>query len=39
MDDDYFIAKPLNKSNFFYEDKGTILPALVTSDYGDPNYS
>ena len=33
MDDDYFIAQPLNKNDFFYEENGTILPALVTSDY------
>ena len=33
MDDDYFIAKKINKSEFFYEEKGEIYPALVTSDY------
>ena len=33
MDDDYFIGGELDKSNFFYEENGTILPALVTSDY------
>ena len=33
MDDDYFIAKPLNKHDFFYEDNGTIYPSLITSDY------
>ena len=33
MDDDYFIAKPLNKNNFFYEENGKIYPALITSDY------
>ena len=33
MDDDYFIAEPLNKNDFFYEDNGAIYPALVTSDY------
>ena len=37
MDDDYFIAQPLNKSDFFYEENGTILPALVTSDYYEIN--
>ena len=33
MDDDYFIGKPLKKSNFFYEENGEIYPALVTGDY------
>ena len=33
MDDDYFIGKPLNKSNFFYEENGQVYPALVTRDY------
>ena len=37
MDDDYFITKPLNKSDFFYEDNGKILPDLVTSDYYEMN--
>ena len=33
MDDDYFIAMPLNKNDFFYEEKGKIYPSLITSDY------
>ena len=33
MDDDYFIAKPLKKSNFFYEENGQVYPALITRDY------
>ena len=33
MDDDYFIGRPLNKSNFFYEENGKVYPALVTRDY------
>ena len=33
MDDDYFIGKPLKKSNFFYEENGQVYPALVTGDY------
>ena len=37
MDDDYFIAQPLNKDDFFYEENGTIYPALVTSDYYEMN--
>ena len=37
MDDDYFIGQPLNKEDFFYEENGIILPALVTSDYYEMN--
>ena len=37
MDDDYFIAEPLFKNNFFYEENGCIFPALVTSDYYEMN--
>ena len=37
MDDDYFIGQPLKKEDFFYEDNGKILPALVTSDYYEMN--
>ena len=33
LDDDYFVGKPLKKSNFFYEENGEVYPALVTSDY------
>ena len=33
MDDDYFIGKPLKKTNFFYEENGKIFPASVTGDY------
>ena len=33
MDDDCFIGKPLKKSEFFYEEKGKIYPALITGDY------
>ena len=33
MDDDCFIGKPLKKSDFFYEENGTIYPSLITSDY------
>ena len=33
MDDDYFIAKKINKNELFYEENGQILPALITSDY------
>ena len=37
MDDDYFIGKPLKKSNFFYEEDGQVYPALVTGDYYELN--
>ena len=33
MDDDYFIGKPLKKSNFFYEENGQVFPSIVTRDY------
>ena len=33
MDDDYFIGGEVNKSDFFYEENGTIFPALITNDY------
>ena len=37
MDDDYFIGKPINKNEFFYEEKGEVFPALITSDYYEMN--
>ena len=33
MDDDYFIAKPINKSEMFYEENGKIYPSIITSNY------
>ena len=33
MDDDYFIAQPLSKSDFFYEEKGQIYPLLIATEY------
>ena len=33
MDDDYFIAKPINKNEMFYEENGEIYPAIITSDF------
>ena len=33
MDDDYFIARPINKNEMFYEENGQIYPAIITSDY------
>ena len=35
MDDDQFIAQPLNKSDFFYEENGHILPLLISTEYFD----
>ena len=37
MDDDYFIAKPINKNEMFYEDDDVIYPAIITSDYYEIN--
>ena len=33
MDDDYFIGKPINKNEMFYEENGRIYPAIVASEY------
>ena len=33
MDDDYFIGKPINKNEMFYEENGQIYPAIVASEY------
>ena len=33
MDDDYFIARPINKSEMFYEEDGEIYPAIITTDF------
>ena len=33
MDDDYFIAKPINKNEMFYEENGEVYPAIITSDF------
>ena len=37
MDDDYFIGKPLEKSQLFYEENGKVYPALITGDYYEMN--
>ena len=37
MDDDYFIGRPLNKSQFFYEDNGKIFPLLLTEIFQEMN--
>ena len=33
MDDDYFIGNKLNKSSFFYVNKGKVLPSIITSNF------
>jgi len=33
MDDDYFIGRPLNKTNFFYDINGKIKPLTITSKF------
>ena len=37
MDDDYFIGKPLKKSDFFYEENGKVYPLSITGDYYELN--
>ena len=33
MDDDYFIGKPLKKTDFFYVEKGRVVPAIVANTF------
>ena len=33
MDDDYFIAQPIKKSELFYEENGVILPGLLSNEF------
>ena len=33
MDDDYFIGKKLEKSDFFYVKRGKVVPSIVTSNF------
>ena len=33
MDDDCFIGRPLNKSDFFYVHNNTVVPAIIAGDY------
>ena len=33
MDDDYFIGKPLKKSDFFYVEDGKVVPSIVSTDF------
>ena len=38
MNDNNFIGKPLNKSLFFYEENGKILPAIISNKYEEIIY-
>jgi hypothetical protein len=33
MDDDYFIGGPLQKSDFFYNEKGKVVPAIISPNF------
>ena len=33
MDDDFFIGKPLKKSDFFYVEKGKVIPAIIATTF------
>ena len=33
MDDDFFIGKPLKKSDFFYVENGKVIPAIITNSF------
>jgi len=33
MDDDCFIGKPLNKSNFFYVENNKVVPAIINTKF------
>jgi hypothetical protein len=33
MDDDYFIGKPLKKSDFFYVEQGKVIPAIIATKF------
>jgi hypothetical protein len=37
MDDDYFIGKPLKKSDFFYVQDGEVVPSIVSNDFIELN--
>ena len=39
MDDDYFIGKPLNKTNFFYLINGEVKPAIISNKFTKINVS
>ena len=33
MDDDYFISGPLKKSDFFYNENGKVIPAIISPNF------
>ena len=33
MDDDYFIGKRINKSDFFYVENGRVVPSIITTNF------
>ena len=33
MDDDYFIGKSLNKSDFFYVENNKVIPKIIATDF------
>jgi hypothetical protein len=33
MDDDYFIGKPLKKSDFFYVENGKVIPSIIAKEF------
>ena len=39
MNSNYFIGKPLNKSDFFWEEDGRIVPLLTSSKYNEIYYN
>ena len=39
MNSNYFIGKPLNKSEFFWEEDGLIVPLLTSSKYNEIYYN
>jgi len=39
MNSNYFIGKPLNKSDFFWEEDGLIVPLLTSSKYNEIYYN
>ena len=39
MDDDYFIGKPLKKSDFFYVENGKVVPAIIAKEFKEETES
>lgn len=38
MDDDYFIGKQLNKSDFFYVENGKVVPSIIANNFLEETY-